>query len=103
MCLVHKKEINKKREKKSTAIFNLESKINTLLPPMEKTNKKQKQQKKLRYPNILVCVCIWYVCVCVYVCVLACVRARVRVCLCVCVYACVYVCVCVCVLDRARE
>ena len=90
-CTLKKEEEKerKKKRKKSIAIFILENKINTLLPPMEKK----------RYPNTLVCVCVWYVCVCVYVC--ECLRAFVRAYVFVC--ACVYVCVCVCVRPRERE
>ena len=40
---------------------------------------------------VYVCVCVWFVYICVCVCVYMCVC----MCVCVCVYVCVYVCVCV--------
>ena len=47
--------------------------------------------------NRCVCVCVFGVCVCVFVC--ACMYVCVCVCVCMCVYVCmrVYVCMCVCV------
>ena len=49
--------------------------------------------------KVVVCLCVYVlclcVCVCVCVCVCACVRACVRACVCACVRACVCVCTCI--------